>query len=201
MYDPTPGSYFFAWDNLRREDAKLAASLNLVYRHQPTVRDAYFSFTEEGILFAFTGSPPASDEWIATGRIMVNAGATKLMFAPYVGQQQARGIDERLLTRGGVDWSAARRRLGLRGFVKINDWGPFDYYRDFNLTYPLQTMVDVSSGLGKPDPFDPSTRLGIRGKWRLLDENSPVGQFDINPGIGNANGWEGEIFTYIQVMR
>lgn len=201
VYDPTPGSYFFAWDNIRREDAKLAASLNLVYRHQPTVRDAYFSFTDEGVLFAFNGSPPASDEWIATGRIMVNAGATKLMFAPYVGQQQARGIDERLLTRGGVDWTAARRRLGLRGFVKINDWGPFDYYRDFNLTYPLQTMVDVSSGLGKPDPFDPSTRLGIRGKWRLLDENSPVGQFDINPGIGNANGWEGEIFTYIQVMR
>ena len=52
--------------------------------------------------------------------------------------------------------------------------GPFDYHRDFNLTYPVQLMLDVSTTLGKPNWFIlPNTKIGIRGTWRSLDEFSP----------------------------
>lgn len=201
VWDPTPGSYFFAWDNAGRENAGFAASLDFVYRHQPTVRDANFGFTETGILFAFPGSPPASDEWILNSRMMFNAGPTRMMVQPYVGQQQARGIDERLVTRTGVDFGMWYRALAVNGFVKVNDWGPFDFHRDYNFTFPVQTMLDVSGGVGPMNLFIPNTRLGVRAKWRLLDENSPVGANDVGAVYGTADGWEGEIFTYIRVMR
>jgi hypothetical protein len=201
VYDPTPGTYFFAWDNIPREDSKFAASLDFVYRHQPTVRDANFGFTAEGILFAFSGSPPASDEWVINSRLMFNFGQTKLMVQPYVGQQQGRGIDPRLITRTGVDVQAWWRSVAATGFVRVNDWGPFDFHRDYNLTFPVQTMLDLSGGIGRPNAFLPSTRAGIRAKWRMLDQYSPVGTFDRDPGIGNASGWEGEIMTYLRVMR
>ena len=50
VYDPTPGTWFWQWDNDLREDAKSAASLNLIYRHQPTSRDARFG-VNEGVSF------------------------------------------------------------------------------------------------------------------------------------------------------
>jgi hypothetical protein len=201
VYDPTPGSYFFSWDNAQRENANFAMSLDLSYRHQPTVRDANFGFTGDGILFAFSGSPPAADEWMINSRMIFNVGPTRLMVMPYVGQQQARGIDERLVTRSGVDFQAWYRKLAVNGFVKVNDWGPYDFHRDFNFTFPVQTMLDLSGGVGRPNPFVATTRLGVRAKWRMLGEYTPVGNFDNDPGLGSAEGWEGEIFTYVRVMR
>ena len=33
-------------------------------------------------------------------------------------------------------------------FAKFNDWGPYTFHRDFNLTYPMQLMADLSTTLG-----------------------------------------------------
>jgi hypothetical protein len=58
--------------------------------------------------------------------------------------------------------------------VKVNDWGPYDYHRDFNLTFPLQLMADISTNLSKPSWFElPNSRLGLRYTWRSLDQYSP----------------------------
>jgi hypothetical protein len=95
--------------------------------------------------------------------------------------------------------------------VKVNDWGPFDYHRDFNLTFPMQLMLDISSTISKPDWFIlPSTQIGIRGTWRALDQFSPryspnettVGTFppqQIISAVGFPNGSEWEIMTYIHI--
>ena len=95
--------------------------------------------------------------------------------------------------------------------MKVNDWGPFDYHRDFNLTYPLQLMADISTTLEKPGWFVlPSTKIGLRGIWRSLDENSPryapatppenvfPPQPTLDP-VGFSNGSEWEIRTYIHI--
>ncbi|MEL6347564.1 MAG: glycosidase, partial [Myxococcota bacterium] len=214
IYDPTPGSYFFSWDNLDRENAPFAASLDLAFRRLPTVRDAQFSFTADGTLFAFPGSPPAADVWTITSRIMLNTNGTRWVLAPYVAQEQSRGIDDRLITRAGVDLTAARGRLLVQGFARFNDWGPFDFYRDFNFTFPYQTMLDVSTGVGRAQFLNMSTRLGVRAKVRGLNEFSVVSSpFDQAPPltIDSATGetfsniepgaWEGELFTYLRVMR
>jgi hypothetical protein len=95
--------------------------------------------------------------------------------------------------------------------LKLNDWGPYDYHRDYNLTFPVQFMTDLSFGIGKQDWFVlPGTRVGIRGTWRSLDQYSPrysptqilnvANELVPDPtALGFANGQEWEIRTYLQI--
>ena len=129
----------------------------------------------------------------------------------YGGEGQANGSDDRKITRLGTDLRMIYKNVKLNSFVRFNDWGPFDYHRDFNQTYPLQVMADFSTTLGKPDWFDlPTTRLGVRGTYRTLDKYSPrYSQVEIDPATGVitpidgvnklVDGTEWEIRTYIQI--
>lgn len=93
--------------------------------------------------------------------------------------------------------------------VKVNDWGPYDYHRDFNLTFPLQLTADISYTLGKPKWFQlPKTRMGVRTTWRSLNQYSPrycptknydeAGDYVCDPEApGYPNGSEWEIRTYL----
>lgn len=126
----------------------------------------------------------------------------------YYGNGQANGSDDRLIKRFGGDIRVLYKKMKVTSQVKINDWGPFDYHRDFNLTFPVQLMLDVSTTLGKPDWFIlPSTRVGIRGTWRSLDQYSPryspleapeFGEPFISP-VGFDDGSEWEIRTYVHI--
>jgi hypothetical protein len=111
-----------------------------------------------------------------------------------------------------MDLRMIYRKVKLASFVKINDWGPYDYHRDYNLTFPLQLMADLSTEIGKPDWFIlPGTRIGIRGTWRSLDQYSlerysptqiigPEGTLIPDPtAIGFPDGNEWEIRTYIHI--
>jgi hypothetical protein len=39
--------------------------------------------------------------------------------------------------------------------------GPFDYHRDFNLTYPLQLMLDISTSVGNKLVILPDTKIEL----------------------------------------
>jgi hypothetical protein len=212
-YDPTPGSWMYNWDSDRSEDARFAAAAGFVYRHLPTVQDAAIGILPDGrTLFAFPGSAPARDLWEVHGRIVSklnrNFGLIALL---YGGDAQANGSDARMITRYGADLRMIYKNTKFNTAVKVNDWGPFDYHRDFNLTFPLQLMADFSTTLGRPDWFQlPATRMGIRGTWRSLDRYSPryaptyvmnaAGEFVPDPlAIGFSDGQEWEIRTYIQI--
>ena len=70
-------------------------------------------------------------------------------------------------------------------------------------------MLDVATTLGKPGWFMlPNTKVGVRGTWRSLDQNSPryspnnAIEFAAAPTIspvGFPNGSEWEIRTYIHI--
>jgi hypothetical protein len=129
----------------------------------------------------------------------------------YAGDAQANGSDSRTIHRYGIDMRLIYKKIKLHSFVKVNDWGPYDYHRDFNLTFPLQLMADLSLSLGKPDWFDlPSTNIGLRTTYRTLDVYSPryAPAFTIDPNgnqvpdpgaIGFDNGNEWEIRTYVRI--
>ena len=174
VYDPTPGTWFWAWDNAAQEDAQFAAALDVVYRHQPTSRDATLGFTEDGTLFTFTAAPPAADVWDATLRVIAAPGSdVRVLGTVYAGQVQSTGDDARLVTRFGAEATVWWRATALKLVGRVDDYGPYDYYRTFNLTYPLQGAVDLSTGLtGFRLPL-PGTRLGVRVKGRTVDEYSP----------------------------
>ncbi len=209
-FDPTPGSWMYQWDNDAAEDAKFAMNLGFVYRRLPTTMDAHIGFLADRSFFAFANSAPAQDLWEVHSR-MVSKISNDLGIIGnfYAGNGQANGDDQRTINRYGFDVRAINKKWKYMYALKINDWGPFDYHRDFNLTYPVQTMLDVSVGLKKPDWFVlPSTRIGLRGTWRSLDEFSPrflpnlAAEFQNQPivsPVGFPNGSEWEIRTYIHI--
>ena len=208
-YDPTPGTWMYAWDNDRVEDAKFAMNLGFVYRHLPTAMDAHIGFLANRTFFAFPNSAPAKDLWEVHSRVVSKVGTNLGIIANlFGGNAQANGSDARLIERFGGDIRVIYNKFKFVYEAKFNDWGPFDYHRDFNLTYPTQFMLDVSTSIGKQDWFIlPSTKIGIRGIWRSLDEFSPrylpnqAPEFGVPPvssvGFGDGNEWE--IRTYIHI--
>ncbi len=137
-YDPTPATWMWAWDNDLREDARLAASLGFVFRHHAHHQDATICFLGRTALTVFA--------WIAACRRPTSGRPEPAIWS------RLRSPDLRLSwpsstaatrrptarTRASPTATAATRGLAWRsfafsGFARFNDWGPYDYYRDFNL--------------------------------------------------------------------
>jgi hypothetical protein len=209
----------YQWDNDRSEDAKFAMNLGFVWRHLPTTMDAHIGFLATREFFAFPNSAPArpivglsGGLWEVHSRMVSKLSPDLGLIGNfYVGNAQANGDSQRTINRFGGDIRAIYRKMKLETHVKVNDWGPFDYHRDFNLTFPLQLMLDISTSFGKPDWFIlPNTTIGLRGTWRSLDQFSnryapnavPPDTFPPVPPISNVgfdNGQEWEIRTYVHI--
>jgi hypothetical protein len=209
-YDPTPATWMWAWDNDVREDAHLAASLDLVFRHLPTTQDASIGILADGTTtFPFPGAPPARDLWEVRGRVVSRVRSDlRVTGGAFAGTGEPNGDSPRLIHRYGLDGRVGYRTMAFATFVKVNDWGPYDYHRDFNLTFPLQLMGDLSHTLGSPRWMGVNqTRFGVRALWRTLDQYSnrysPATVLDANgnpvPDPNSPNGKEWEIRSYLEV--
>ncbi|PKP52644.1 MAG: glycosidase [Bacteroidetes bacterium HGW-Bacteroidetes-1] len=212
-YDPAPGTWMYNWDSDRSEDAGLAVSLGFVYRHLPTTQDAAIGILPDGrTTFAFPGAAPAKDLWEIHSRLVSKVSGNFGFIANlYAGDAQGNGSDSRLIRRYSMDLRMIYKEVKLTSFVRVNDWGPYDYHRDYNLTFPLQLMADISTSLRKPDWFDlPNTEIGLRATYRTLDRYSPrysptqkldpSGMLVPDPeAVGFDNGNEWEIRTYVRI--
>jgi hypothetical protein len=211
-YDPTPATWMWSWDSDVREDANLAASVSLMLKRHHTTADAGLFISADDQVFAFPGATPArdwGDLWEVRSRVVNRFGRTTRMISHiYFGTAEPNGDDDRLIERFGVDSRIAWASVALAGHAKFNDHGAYDYHRDFNFTYPLQLMGDLSFTLGNPQWFDlPQTKLGVRGTFRTLDHNSnryrPEGLPDLLDGerypAGLDHGREWEIRTYLHL--
>ncbi len=210
-WDPTPATWMWDWDNDEMEDATFAMSAGFVYRHQPTTQDAAIGIMANGrTIFAFPGAPEAQDLWEVHSRIVSKLTPDfGYILNFYAGNAQSNGSDERLIERYGADFRILYRKVKLTSAVRVDDWGPYDYHRDFNLTYPLQLIGDLSYSVAvRKWSFLPETRMGIRATWRSLDKYSPrysptlkldpSGTWVPDPeAIGYGNGSEWEIRTYL----
>ena len=108
------------------------------------------------------------------------------------------GPSTRIVNRYGLEGQASWRSVLFQTFLKFNDWGAYDYYKDFNLTYPMQVMGDLSYSFGIPMWIAaPQTRIGLRGTYRTL--NGYSNRFLPNPAEPGALGNEWEIRTYLNV--
>jgi len=210
-YDPTPATWMYEWDNDLTEDAPFAISAGVVYRHHPTTQDAAIGILANGrTTFAFPGAPPARDLWEAYSRIVSKVTPDFGIIANLLaGTAESNGSDARLIHRYSGDLRMVYKKAKLSTMVKVNDWGPYDYHRDFNLTYPFQMKIDLSTAVAKPKWFDmPETRIGLRFTRRSLDQYSPRycptrtldvnGNYVCDPTVpGYPNGSEWEIRTYL----
>lgn len=212
-FDPTPATWMYEWDNDRMEDAQFAMSTGFVYRHLPTVQDAAIGILGNGrTTFGFPGSAPAQDLWEVNSRMVSKINPEfGIIGNVYFGNGQANGSDTRTINRYGIDVRTIYKKMKLITMVKIDDWGPFDYHRDFNQTFPLQVIADWSVEIGKPDWFMlPGTKLGVRTTYRTLNKYSNryapttkidrLGEVVPDPNaIGFPDGNEWEFRTYIQI--
>ena len=208
-YDPTPATWMWAWDNVVREDAEFAAGLGVVFWRHHTTADAGLFIADTGEVYPFGGGTPARDLWEVHGRLINRYGRTTRMISSfYFGTAEPNGDDERLLLRLGIASRIAWPAVSLAGYVKFNDFGPYDYHRDQNLTYPLQAAADLSYTLGKPQWFNlPQTSVGVRGTYRTLDRYSPRYQPEGEPEpaanelypAGLPDGSEWEVRTYLHL--
>jgi hypothetical protein len=217
-YDPTPATWFWAWDNDVRENARLAWSLGFVFRHQPTTQDAGLFVAEDGRnVYAFQGAPPPKDLWEVRTRLVSKLRHNSRLVAHlYFGMAEPRGWlyqespDDtperetekgrvnRYIERVGVDARITWGPVAFAAFAKFNDWGPYDYHRDWNNTFPVHLMGDLSYTLGKPEWFGfPQTKIGLSGKWRSLDKYS--NRYDPPRSGSEEDGTEWEIKTYMHL--
>jgi hypothetical protein len=209
-HDPTPATWMWAWDNDRREDARLAWSLGLVYRDYKTTQDASIGILGDGrTTFAFPGATPPRKLWEANLRLVSRLGGrSRLVAHVFGGTGEPTGDDPRLIHRYGADARLTVGSAAFETFAKVNDWGLYDYHRDFNLTYPVQLMGDISHTLGTPVWFGlPQTRIGIRGTWRSLDRYSPrycpgrdPSTSECDPLAPGDTGTEWEVRTYLHIV-
>jgi hypothetical protein len=195
VYDPTPGSWMWMWDNFVREDARFSAAIDAVYRMQPTSTDSHIGFLADGTLFSFDAAPPPVDTFDVTGHVHLRPrGDFRLRLSGYGGTKQSTGSDTRLITAYGGMVTGWFRNMALDTTVRVNDWGPYDYHRDFNLTFPFQAIVDLSGGWARPNLQRSQPRVGVRAQYRTLDQYSPDGL--TFPG---QEGVEWEVGTYAHI--
>ncbi len=181
-YDPTGATQFYDWDNDWREDAKFAFNIGGTYTEYPTQTDSELFFFEPGGTNASFGQGlPAEDVWGVSSRMVFNPNPNaKYIFNLIRGYEQSTG-DPNGGTRKfyEIHWKAEfKRRHVFEGYFMKDAFGPYDFYRQFNITFPEQVKLDYSmllgstGQLGSVDDENRATRVGIRTLYRSLDEES-----------------------------
>ncbi|MGD9546576.1 MAG: glycosidase [Candidatus Krumholzibacteriia bacterium] len=217
-YDPQPATWFYAWDNDRRESADLAFSLGLVLRKHHTTADAGLFVADTGVIYPHPGGTPArdwGDLWHVHARIVNRLplfGEAKQVSMLMLGTAEPRGDDERLDTMFGLGTRLMWPRVSASGTFSVNSFGPYDYHREFNMTYPLQVMWELSYHLGNPQWFygENETRIGVRATYRTLDryspryapEGEPVPEIqgELYPeGLPDGKEWEIRTFLHLSI--
>ena len=139
-YDPTPATWMWAWDSDVREDANLAASLGLIFKRHHTTADARPVHLRGGrrvrLRRLHAGPRLGRSVGGALPRGQPLRPTTRMISHIYFGTAEPNGDNERLINRFGLDSRIAWPSVALAGHVKFNDFGPYDYHRDHNLTYP-----------------------------------------------------------------
>ena len=182
-WDPTGASNFWAWDNDWREDAKFAFDFGGGYTEFRTATDANLYFQEAlGTNESFGLGLPAEDVWTISSRMVFNPMPGRKYITKVVrGFNQSTG-DPKGGTRDYWEfhWKAMfGNRHTFEGYFMKDAWGPYDFYRQFNVTFPEQIKLDYSILLGgntgafnSATAENEATRIGIRALYRSGDEES-----------------------------
>ena len=198
-YDPTPATQFYDWDNDYREDASFAFNLGANYTSYPGDTDSYqFFFRPTGTNAAFGEGLPAEDVWTVSSRMIFNSeGGTKTILRLEGGFQQSTGTAEgpaREFYKAEGKFLLSNNHM-IEGWVYKDAWGPYDFYRQFNVTYPWQVKLDYAVLMGPlnwADPRGSTSKWGVRGLARTLDDQSPEDEY-----LDGKNDWMFEVVAYV----
>mgnify|MGYP002640207282 CR=1 FL=1 len=181
-YDPTPASYFYHWNADVTEDAPFAFNLGLTYTEYDTATDSdRFFYEEANTNAAFGKGLTAEDVYLVKSKMIFNPGnSVKYIFDLQRGRQQTTGKpDEESVEFTSLEAKAViNSRHIISGYVKNDAFGPYDFYRQFNLTYPKQYKLEYTRLLDSQKSEKNSSSLGVRVFYRTLDELSPAEEYE-----------------------
>ena len=206
-YDPTGATPFYDWDNDWREDASFAFNLGYTYTDFKTPTDSNLFFFEPISANApFGVGLPAEEVHTVTSRMVFNTKSNNryvLRIERGLNQQSTGdpngGSRDIWKLSGRAIWGNGRH--SLEGYYMKDAWGPYDFFRQFNLTYPHQVRFDYSIWLGTglnglTDPIAQlsATKIGFRTTFRTTDENSPDDEY--RGGLNDYSFLSVLYFTY-----
>jgi len=179
-YDPTPETDFYHWDNEHQENAPIAFNVGFNYTQFDSITDAYRIYDGNlDIEYAFDTGLKKEDVWKIASRVVLNPTKwVRLANRFEAAYQQSTGTPEGP-TQEYYSWEFDYD-FGLNhnvaGYVKKDAWGPYDYYRQWNVIFPLQVRLDYTYQLERMlnDWFQrkvgKNVQIGITGIYRTLDD-------------------------------
>jgi hypothetical protein len=197
-YDPTPATSFYHWNADILEDARFAYNIGLTATHYSTDTDAYLFFFEEGGTNASFGEGlEAEDVWLLRSKMIFNPDkGLKTVLNVYGGTKQSSGQpNEDAIDFFGVDGKIIVDKTHIySGYVKVDDFGPYDFQEQFNIVYPLQLKVEYVRLLDQLRDELKSSQWGVNLFYRELDELSPADEYE-----DGDNDYMFEIQTFFKV--
>jgi len=189
-YDPTPETYFYEWDNDLRENAGFAYNLGITYIDYPTRADAEVYYdNESGGTFPFATGLDAEEVWLLKSKLVFNSEdkSKKLIMKLEAGKQQSTGLAADAITYGSIESKLILNQQNIFSLKFAKDkWGPYDFHRQFNTTYPEQWELGYTRLLEKGLKEKSSSQFGIKFFYRTLDKGSEGEWTRFNPALAAA---------------
>ncbi len=197
-YDPTPGTWFYDWDIDMKEDAPFAFNIGLTATSYDTATDSNLFFFEEGGTNApFGAGLEKEDVWLLKSKMIFNTSpGYRTVLNLYAGTKQSTGQPgQETLEFFSIDGKFIVDRKHIYGaFIKVDDFGPYDFYEQFNLVYPLQLKLEYTRLLDQKLDEETSSRWGVKAFYRELDELSPEDEYQ-----DGENDYMMEVQTYFEL--
>ena len=198
-YDPTPSSWFYAWNVDMIEDAPFAYNLGLIYTDYKTGTDSYRFFCEicGGVDVPFGDGLDPEEVWQLKSKMIFNPRkGLRIIGDFYTGKKQSTGQPG----QDAVEFVSLEGKMVVNnthifeGWVKVDDFGPYDFQRQFNIVYPLQLKLEYSRLLDAMRDEDKSSKFGVKLHYRTLDELSPEDEYQ-----DGDNDYMWEFQTYFKL--
>ncbi len=197
-YDPSPGSWFYDWDVDMKETSRWAFNLSLTGKSYKENADSeLFFFDDGGVNAPFGAGLEAEDVWLLKSKIIHNPRpGLRNIYNVYLGTKQTSGLPgQETLEFFSIDGKMIINNKHIfAGHIKIDDFGPEDFYEQFNLVYPLQLKFEYARLLDALGDEKRSSKWGVKAYYRELDELSPPDEY-----LEGENDYMMEVQTYFQL--
>ena len=190
-YDPTPGTFFYEWDNYLKEDSPFAFNLGITTIDYPEKADARTIQGDQGP-YQDDGRP-AEELLRYSSRIVVNpTDGIRITADLEAGHQQPIASNVGLSRFSSVESTLVHNARNVYTLSYANDaFGEYDWYRNFGTSYPTQVSLGYERLIG--DLAKPS-RLGIKGYKRNLDAESGGEYEDAGQTFRNRHMHEVQVY-------
>lgn len=176
-YDQEGATWFHDWNIDDTEGSKFAASLSALYTLYagPTDKTVYKNGTGTWASFD-TGLPAQRNLWQVGGKVISSPiSDLKLIGSAKMGHLGSTGQDTGVVDFWGATAEARWRNWMVSGSYERDAFGPEDWYRNFNITYPAQWTIDLGYGFGTPSFLEATNRVGVTWQGKTFGETDPYG--------------------------